>query len=472
MRNLGHAKMTIASRFNVPRSSLSAAVWLQIALIAALIAGAVLDLPMLQTLAGVLAILWIVSQWKKLMPLARLFAGLAALCGLAAAILVPQALPRLFMAVVQGTGFAALMMVLGLLRQPVKRAAVTRSAANYLLTTPPRRRYGALLAGAQFMALMFNVGIIAMVGDLTQAHDGQTEKADPERSAMVLAAMRGAALVSIWSPMSLGFAIVTAGVHMVDPMALIAVAFFFTMIMVAISAVFPMLPRAAQLSAVQGTQSRGSGHAVAAVLVISAVLLGCSIMLHQLTGFAFTLCTVIILPVFALIWLALERNQRESFADRLGEALMALADLRNEGALFLSANVIGAALSLALQASPLWPLLSGAGFASLPVLLLLLIAIPVSAALYLPNSVMVVLAAQVFGPTMLGQSHPLALGLTLCIGWSLAISVNPISAMNLIVARFSGVSASRVAHRWNAGFAFVTACAAAILITIVYEMGG
>ena len=73
------------------------------------------------------------------------------------------------------------------------------------------------------------------------------------------------------------------------------------------------------------------------------------------------------------------------------------------------------------------------------------------------------------GPTELGQSHPLALRLTLCIGWAVAICVNPISAMNLIVARFCGVYAARVAHRWNLAFASVILCLAALTIAAVYR---
>ena len=143
--------------------------------------------------------------------------------------------------------------------------------------------------------------------------------------------------------------------------------------------------------------------------------------------------------------------------------------MRSEGALFLSANVIGAALSVMIQANPLWSVLSGPAFAGLPTLLALLVLIPLAAALYLPNSVMVVLAAQIFGPTLLGQDHPLALGLTFCIGWAIAICVNPISAMSLLAARFTGVSPSRLAYGWNIRFALVSAVMAALWITAVYQ---
>ncbi|MBT9385372.1 hypothetical protein KM176_15980 [Pseudooceanicola sp. CBS1P-1] len=447
-------------------------VWLQLALLATLVLGAVAQRPAVEELAGALAGLWALSQWRRLLPLARLFVALAGLSFALVLLLAPAEGPRLVTALVQGTGFAALMMVLGLLRQPVKRAEVTRAAAQYLLSAPPRRRYGVLLSGAQFMALIFNVGIIAMIGDLTRDPDHEGPDADPGRRAMVMAAQRGAALVAVWSPMSLGFAIVTTGIPAVAPLALIGLAFAFTMLVLALSAFWPLLPAAARLPRGQAGPRAGRAGAVGAVLAVSAGLLAANLTLHHLTGFGFTLCSVIVLPLFALVWLALERDGRADFGTRLGQALAALADLRNEGTLFLAANVIGAALSLAIQSSPLWPLLSGAALSSLPALLGLLVLIPLAAALYLPNTIMVVLAAQIFGPTLLGQAHPLALGLTLCIGWGLAICINPISAMNLIVGRFAGVPAAQVAHRWNAGFVAATGALAALTISLVYRMGG
>ncbi|MER5173924.1 hypothetical protein [Thioclava kandeliae] len=444
-------------------ATLGLGVWLQLGLLGTLIAGAVLGLSQLKALSGALAVLWIATQWGRLLPLARVFAGLAGAALLCVSLLTPERAPALYTAVIQGTGFAALMMVLGLLRQPVKRAAITQAAARTLLSVPPKRRYGALLVGAQFMALMFNVGIIAMIGDLTR----RSEKDADGAAAMVIAAMRGAALVSIWSPMSLGFAIVTAGVANVPALPLVGLASCFTVAVMAVTTRFPLLPAAARLGGAS-TDTRDP-RAIAAVLAIAAALLGVSIALHHTSGLSFTLCAVIVLPCFAFLWLALET---EAGPQRFTQALGALGDLRNEGALFLSANVIGAALSLAIQSSPLWAVLSGAGFASLPTLLILLVLIPLAAALYLPNSIMVVLAAQIFGASALGQAHPLALGLTLCIGWALAICVNPISAMNLIVARFCNVSAAHVAHRWNLRFVLVCGAMGACLLALVYSLGG
>lgn len=438
---------------------------LQTGIIGLLAVGALLRLPQMSQMAAALAVVWVVSQWPRLIPLARLFVGLAAVGFLTSLLVWPDVAPRMVTSLVQGTGFAGLMMVLGLVRQPVKRAAVTREAAEYLLSFPPRHLFAGMLAGTQFMALTFNIGIIAIIGDLTQHSD--------RRRAMVMAAMRGTAIMTIWSPMSLGFAIVTAGVPNIDPMALVAVAFGFTVTLLVVSGLHPLLPAAVRLPEVKDHDGpRGTPLALFAVLGASALLLVLTISMHVVLGLSFTLSTVVVLPVFALTWIALEPARGVDLTTRLQSALTALGDLRSEAALFLSANVIGAVLSVAIQASPLWPILSGAGFATLPTLLVCLFLIPLAAALYLPNTIMVVLAAQLLGPTFLGQAHPLALGLTLCIGWSMAICVNPISAMNLIAGRFCEVPGARVAHLWNLRFTVMTFLLGAGLISIIYQVEG
>jgi len=451
------------------------AVWLQIAVLACLMLGAFSHHSQPMQVAAALTIFWIATQWGRLIPLARVFFVLATLLGGLAIAFAPQTAPALLgSALVQGTGFAALMMVLGLLRQPVRRAPTTLAATEYLLTFPPRRRFAALFAGAHFMSLMFNVGIIAMIGDLTQPRDGTDVSRDPARRALVVAAMRGAALVSIWSPIGLGFAIVSAGLPAAEPLRLIGLAFAFSVIAVAIGARWPLLPEEARMpvNATASADLAGSGTALTATLAISAGLLGATWAIHVGLGVSFTIASVTVLPVFALVWLALESRHAEiGFDARLGQALSALGDLRSESAIFLSANVIGAVLSMALQASPIWDVLVGNRFAGLPLALGCLVAVPTAAALYLPNSIVVVMGAQLLSQTPLGTEHPTALGLALCIGWGLAICVSPISAMTLITGRFCATDSRQIAHRWNLPYVSLLLLLGAAAISLAYSFG-
>lgn len=450
-------------------------VWMQCLMLAALVIGEIGGFGVVSLIAAGLAVATTVMQWPRLLPQARLFFALAAAGAGAVVVLAPQAIPQLRIALLQGVGFGALMMVLGLLRQPVRRAAITRAAAEYLLSFGARGRFAAILSGSHFMSLMFNIGIIAMIGDLVHAGKGPEARTDPPRRAVVLAAMRGAALATVWSPIGLGFAIVTAGIPGIPALPFMVLCFGFTLAAMALSALRPMLPAEASgrhSAAPVTTAGQGSPKAVAETLAVSALLLGLAILLHQWLEVSFTIVSVFLLPVFSFIWLALEsRSEHGALAPRLCNALTAMGDLRSESAIFMSANVIGACLSIAVQASPLWGAIQSGGFAGLPVLLACLVIVPLVAACYLPNSIVVVMAVQLLGPTPLGQDHPMALGLTLAVSWAMAIGVSPISAMTLISGAFCAVPPRRIAWGWNVPFVVAVTALAAVAVTLVYLAG-
>lgn len=443
--------------------------WLQLLMIVLLVAGAMLGWPMLSMAAAGLAALSSLLQWKQLLKLARVFFVGAVLAASIVATLRPDQLDVLMQSLQQGAAFAALMMALGMLRHPVRHSPFAREAASYLLMYPPRTRYGAINVGAHFLSLLFNVGVITMIGDLTRARDANDAERDAASCAMVIGAMRGAALVSVWSPVGLGFAIVTAGIPALDPMLFLLVALAFTLLAMAITATWPMLPSAARVTDdEQPLGDRPSVRALLGTLAICVLLLLIVIVVHRWLDISVTLASVAIVPILAVAWLALEGSTDQSEArEALYSTLAGLSSLRSESAIFLSANVIGSALAILVQTLPGWQNLAVNDFPVLPVLLLCLVVIPLVAASYIPNSIVVVMAAQLLGNSPLGAHYPLALALTLAVAWAVAISVSPISAMNLITASLCGVSSRRAAWVWNRSFAVVLLGLATALISLL-----
>lgn len=437
--------------------------WLQFLMILCLFAGGFSSNRQLLAAAALLAVAATFAEFARLLKLAKIFMALAIVAGCLVAIFLPEKAPLLWQALIQGVAFAALMMVLGMLRRPVRRSAFVRNATEYLLAFEPKQRYAAINIGAHFLSLLFNVGMIAMIGDLAKA-GGRDEEA---RRPIVVAGMRGAALVSIWSPISLGFAIVTAGIPALNGLHLMAVAFGFTMAMLLLTSFFPLLPN--EVSSEAGEIiANGEGLSMRPLIVtlcVCALLLVVTISLHLLVGVSFTLASVSVLPVFTAVWLWLEMGKdRGTYLAELKGTLAGLGDLRSESAIFLSANVIGAAISIGLSALPFWQNIATSGYPALPILLGALFIIPLAAAAFIPNSIFVVILAQLLGSSPIGHTHPLALGLTLSVAWACAVSVSPISAMCLITAAQSGVSPQKVAWRWNALFTVLILVCTALLV--------
>lgn len=430
--------------------------WLLVGMVVLLSAGSLRHDPRLLAVAGGCAVLASVLQWRQLLVMARVFLILAVAGGLGLLALWPETGPALAGAVTQGAGFAALMAVLGLLRHPVRRSSMVARAAQTLLAAPPRRRFAATYAGSHLMAVLFNVGIIAMIADMTQG-----AKARP---AMVLAAMRGAATVAIWSPVGLGFAIVSTSLPTFQPLTFLAVATSFSAIALAVTSIWPALPR---LQAGEATTAHQSGAALAGVAAICVALLGLVILLHRGAGIGFTIASVIVLPLVALIWIALLRGPHRALGHDIAEAVGGLSSLRNESTIFLSANVVGVILSILLGRTGFPELLASGVVPMLPLLLACLVIVPLTAAACIPNSVFVVMLAQLLGPSPLGLEHPVALGLTLTVSWATAIVVSPISAMCLMTAAACGVPSHVVGHRWNAPFAVLLTLMGAVAVTLL-----
>lgn len=380
-------------------------------------------------------------------------------------------------ALIQGTGFAGLMTVLGLLRHPVRRSRLVRAAAQELLSRPPRNRFFATYLGSHCLSLLFNVGIIPMIGDLTRQHSAD----DPQRPALVLAAQRGAATMAMWSPMGLGFAIIMAGIPGIPVVPFIALTAGFTALLLVITGLHPMLPpelspelpdKTSAESPATGGHPAADQHSRALWLTfgLCAALMALVLIAGRVTGLSFTLASVAVLPLVAIAWLLIERGEA-SFGTELRASLAGLPGLRNESTVFLSANAIGAGISLALSVTPLHDWLASGMVPFLPLLLMTLVLVPLCAAACVPNAILLVLVAQTVGNTPLGAAHPLSLGLALALSWGPAVSVAPISAMCLLTGTACDVPPRRVGHYWNLRFAVFVTLSAAVLVSVVYASG-
>ncbi|WP_028311675.1 hypothetical protein [Derxia gummosa] len=455
--------------------------------------GAVLAFLLAQFLPGhglAASALWLVLaatvlRLRDLPPLAQRFCvgGVAAYA--AVALGMPEQRAEVDRALGQGVAFSCLLAVLGVVRYPVRRSPTVREAARGLLGFPPRRRYAAVNAGCHFLSLLFNVGVIPLLGDLLHARAAHLPR-DADCHRLVLASMRGAVLMTIWSPMGLGVAIVTTAIPALDPVGFIALAFGVSMTLMALT-IAGAAGRAAAASdadptadtaglVADGRDTRADTRAASAftpsgaarpdaapgghvelalVLAAAALLLAGAIGVHQWLRWSFIASTILVLPAFALAWLGIERAilRGATPAEHARGLLHGIADMRAESAIFLSASVIGAAVSLWVRALPAWQAIQGAEVPALAVLLACLTIVPLAGALFIPHTILIILIAQLFGASPVGQAHPYALGLALTLGWATAVSVSPISAMSLLSGRQCGVGARTIAHHWNRRFA-------------------
>ncbi len=438
----------------------------------ALLLGSLTAQPAWLDMAIAATVLATLLRLPTLSPLARTFCGGALLAWFGMAWAHPAQQAAMHQALAQGVAFSCLLVVLGLLRYPVRRSATVRRAAQYLLSFPVQRRYAAVNTGSHFLSLLFNVGVIPLIGDLLQ--HTKDRPAEGEQRQLLLAGMRGAVLMTVWSPMGLGFAIVTTSITGLNAVSFIAVAFASAMLIQTVTcALVRHAPAVAPPVATPSTEPAGSPRALGIVLLASAALLAAAIAIHTRWHWSFLVSTVLVLPLFALAWLRLERPAHPTpWREEARGLLQGIGGMRMESAIFLSANVIGAALSQLVQLQPGWQQLQGAQFPALPVLLGCLLIVPLAGALFIPHSIFVVLLAQLFGSSTLGQAHPMSLALALTLGWAMAIAISPISAMSLLTGALCGVRSQEVGLGWNRRFVGQILLLSIALIGLTYLCGG
>lgn len=423
----------------------------------------------LNWVAAAAAVMLALIRLPHVQRIARIFAiaalGVAALVALAA----PEALPAMTRALFQGTAFSAFLTTLGLIRAPVRASRVIGVAAARLFAYPARMRSAAMTFGAQFLSVLFNIGTIGMMSDIATDHAARARaegKPGIDPAPVTLAALRGTILMTVWNPIGVGFAIVTSAIPGLDPVRFLALSFGAAML---VSAGSLLIGRTAATADPESTATVQGGRALAAILAAVAGLIAVTLALHRGLDISFLVAACLVLPLLAVLWPRIEPAAR---APKGTSPLAALSEasavMANEATIFLAAAVIGAGVSVALNALGIGALIESGALPALAIILGCLVLIPLAGALMIPHSIVMVMAAQLFGAGPVGAAHPFALALALCFAWALAISASPISAMSIITGRHLHMPPTRVTFAVNRAFTLYGLAASAALITLIY----
>lgn len=434
-----------------------------------LIVGQTAHLAGLSLVATVAATAVTLLQWRGLALMARLFVAGALVIGPLAVYANPEQTAEMRAALVQGVAFAVLLSTIGVMRYAVRRSAMAQAAAGYLVAVPGRSRYAAINVGCHFLSLLFNVGIIALIGELLGAQkDGALPQA--QRRHLLLAGMRGTVLMTVWSPMGLGFAIVTSGIAGLDPVKFLALSFVSAALLLALTCV--VFGHGNDAAPDRDESGERSALPVVVILGASIVLLALTVLMHEVVGMSFTIATATVIPLVALAWVGLEPGgDGAGWRQHVGAMISGLTDMRGEAAIFLAANVIGAAISIAVRSQPFWAGMQAGAYPDLAIIAACLVIVPIAGAMMIPHSIFVVLIVQLFGHGSAGVHYPMTMALALTLGWAMAIAVSPISAMSLTTAKLSGVSSHTVGLDWNRPFVAALMAGSVALMLAAYGLG-
>ncbi|TYC61943.1 hypothetical protein FMN50_06710 [Rhodobacterales bacterium] len=414
------------------------------------------------TWLGVLALAcFVVLEFSRVRSSGRIFMATALVTAGIAVALLPGARPVIVSALDQGLAFTGLLVALATLRPAMQRSRLLATAAAWLITRPRGFRYVSVSFGAHFLALIFNVGVLQLIGDILRAARLEFSRHSTARH-LLLGAMRGSSAIAIWSPLAMGFAVVTTAFPALNPITYISVGLGLTLILLTMGS---LLPRD-DLNEDVDLKAPDSPRALLILLTGALALLLVTSALYGLADLPFLTATTLVVPLFALAWIWVEPDDN----GRRGKpAILAtrLSELRNEMFIFASSTVIGALFAYVFATygpsaimefdSPLMPVL-------------IFLAIWALAALSTPPSIPVILLAQLLAATSLAGPHALSLSMALSAGWAMGMLVSPVSATLLLSAQLAQVPGGRIAWGWNrlyTMFAVPICCAGLALIYAV-----
>ncbi|WP_370244159.1 hypothetical protein [Salipiger sp.] len=361
----------------------------------------------------------------------------------------------------QASFIAAFFTALATLRSAAEPSAAIRASGTFLAEQPPGRRYLALTTGGTAFALLLNYGAIALLGSLATAaaqEEPDEEIRNHRRRRMLLAIPRGFVTSLPWSPLSFAIAISTALIPGTSWETVVLPALGTALLMTGIGwgldTIFkpklahPPRPRA---------KPRGTWALMLPLVGLLAILVTSVLIFGALTGIRVIGLVLLIVPVMALVWTAL---QAHGGGAPLGARLRTYAfhdmpGYRGEVLLLMMAGYIGT-----VGAPLLAPIVKASGFhpEDLPhwlVLAGLVWIIPLAGQFAMNPILAVTLIAPLLPtPDQLGVS-PVALVTAITAGWALGGISSPFTATTLLVGSFGNVSARTVGLRWNGGYMLV-----------------
>jgi hypothetical protein len=388
----------------------------------------------------------------------RIMLVLAAVAAAAALLTRPDANDLILKAAIQASAIIGLFTALGFLREAAETSALIRRCGELMVRQPPGRRYAVLTTGSHLISLVLNFGVLSLLGvmvakgNTVEAAGGDQRIVAIRSRRMLSAILRGFALMTVWSPLSVSFAVVQTVVHGIAWQVLLPLQGGLAAALLGLGWAVDRLefPRSARRFEPEGrTQWVPLFQLSALIAVIVAASMTAAHLIHTKA----VIGAMLVMPPAAWLWLAIQMKGPKAATRRLGQRLLAtLPNFRDEVAMLGGAMFLGTIVAAFVPPEQTASLLAALHLP--PILLLVALALGVMALAQIGVS-------QIVSVTLIGGAlpdlqalglHPLAVASGLMGAWALSACSTPVGAAVLTVARVGQVPVTEVARTWNGKF--------------------
>ena len=380
----------------------------------------------------------------------------------------PDPVRVLRLALDQAVFLMAFILAIGLLQEGAMTSPAVATVGRWLSRQPGGRRFLALFAGANTMAVVFNLGTVSLLAPLIRkaAAEAPDDPLTPVRERRQLSALlRGFAWGVVWSPTAVAPLALMDLIPGIDRLAWMAMGLAMTILMMAVGWAEDQITwRAAQrAAALRGRPAPPPfpGTALATFTGICAaygVIVGSLMMLAGVSVVAGLMGAA---PVLLVVWLVLQAEGRvrpallrvraivQGALPRAAPGAVTLACsgfVGRAGAALVPAAEIAEALGF--ETLPDWIFLSG-----------LAIAVALLSQLALSPIMMAVFFGALLGALPVLPADPTLTALALSAGWALSMTCSPFASIVIMLTTFTGHSGARLTWMWNTPFTIAALCA-------------
>lgn len=373
--------------------------------------------------------------------------------------------------------YPAFLAALGFLRDAAASSPMVERAGRYLVAQPPGRRYVALTFGGHIFGILLNIGGLALLASMLKQTNtlasagGDKDRLELREKRMTLAVLRGFHSMAMWCPLSITMALLfslTPGARWSEyaPFGLGLTAVF-----LALGWLFDFVQFPRALTAPANDDPGGWRAALAMLAQVTAITL-IAFALEYVTGVRFTVHVLTVVPIFALVWVALQNAPlgavgalKQSAGALLERSKLGFPAYANEVTLFATAGFLGAMVPLVLPEEALVAFLTGLHLtpAALSVAIVLVIAALSVVGINAMVTVTMLVGALAHAPAT-GLS-PLKLVFVIVGAWSLSNGMSPLNSSMVLLSGVMGRPPETITIRWNGVFALTTL---ALFCLVVY----
>ena len=429
--------------------------------------------------AAPILIAYFLREWHKLIINARVLFGL---CAVLTAVVLPRAdalaiLGSAASRMIYLPGFIAM---LGLLRAAASVSDVIASAGRHLVAQPPSRRYLALAFGGHMFGILFNIGGLALLVDMTKrantlaAASGDPRIVDWRERRMTSAIVRGFAAVVFWSPLGVAMNLILASIPDIGWADVAPIGIAVTIAFIGLGWLFDRIQRPPALRPAPRETEPGGARAVAIVVAHVAAITSITGAAELVLLLPFQTTLLVVVPAYAFLWAlatSLKRQEARPLAATLGvlrdRGVARFPDFANEVSVFATSGFLGVVLVALVPRATLQALFAALALPPGVIAASLTLAIAALGMIGINPLITAAILASVLSAVDIPGLSKVMLALALVTGWGVTVVAAPMNSSLVMTASILGRTSWEVGIRWNGAFALAVLVVAAVAFVLL-----